>query len=105
MSLYSEITEPCLILLFLMVLFIQSAPRQCALNTHFVKFPHQQPQKYTDYAPNRVPKGILDNVSQTHKMSDPASLTNSESPWGRGGMGNSLTYLRWFLVIVTIMNN
>ena len=36
-----------------------------------VKFSHQQPQKYTDHAPNSVVKGILDNFLQTPKMSDP----------------------------------
>ena len=32
-------------------------------------------QKYTDYASNRVPKSILDNVLQTQKMSDPPPVT------------------------------
>ena len=38
--------------------------------------------KYTDYAPNSVPKGIPGNGSQTHTVSDPLppSPTNGESP-------------------------
>ena len=38
--------------------------------------------KHTDYAPNSIPKGILDNVPQTQKMSDPPSLNDRESPLG-----------------------
>ena len=47
-----------------------------------IKISHQRPQKNTDYAPNSAPKGILDNVLQTQKMSDHPSLTNRESPLG-----------------------
>ena len=42
--------------------FVRTQP-----STHHVKFCHQQPKKYTDFAPNSVPRGILDNVSRTQK--------------------------------------
>ena len=43
---------------------------EMALRDHMVR---PQPQKYTDYASNSVPKGILDKdkVSQAQKVSDP----------------------------------
>ena len=61
------------------IAFSATAPRPI---THLVKFSHQQPQKYTDYPPNSVPTGILDNVLQTQQMSEPPSLTNGEFPLG-----------------------
>ena len=52
------------------------------LSIHVVKFSHQQCQKYTDHAPMQMQianmqmqiadlRGMLDNVLQTQKVSDP----------------------------------
>ena len=43
----------------------------------FVKFPHQQPQRYTDFAPKSILLGILDNVLQTLKVSEPTPPPHS----------------------------
>ena len=60
-----------------------------------VEFSHQQPQKYTDcdYAPNRVPKGILDNVLQNQKMSYPTFTFQLGAPWDAHLMSRSIPAL------------
>ena len=40
------------------------------------------PQKYTDHAPNSVPKSLLDSVLQTQKCLTLRSLTDRDSPPG-----------------------
>ena len=80
------------------------------LCTHLVKFSCQQPQKYTDNEPNSVPKGILNNVSQTQNVSDPppTAPTNRESPsWAkilRHKSKNAKKHCRHYQVWSTYIN-